>query len=285
MTRFLFWNLHREGGTVDPKRATALCLSLTRLVRQRRIDVLVFAEYGLDDGEVSRALDGAGYGHFHRPTSRLERTVVWTNLPSGSVVDRYNGGQRPLLGIQEVIPTTGSPIWLMTTHLRDRSRVTTEAGRGDAVIGIANAIRLFETRNGSARTLLLGDLNMNPFEYGVVGTNGLHAMMTRSLARSVPRLKARRDRPCFYNPMWSLLGDLPSGPPGSYFWPNPEEATNHFWHMYDQVLVRPELIDAFLGVEVLDGDGVETFVSGTGRPSKARFSDHLPLFFHCDFTR
>jgi len=39
-----------------------------------------------------------------------------------------------------------------------------------------------EAAAGHARTLLVGDLNMNPFEIGMAGAVGLHGVMTRQLA-------------------------------------------------------------------------------------------------------
>ena len=60
----------------------------------------------------------------------------------------------------------------------------------------------------------------------------------------------------FYNPMWSKFGDAGPAPPGTYF-RNKGEDVNYFWHMFDQVLVRPALLDS------LPNDGV-SIVSRVG---------------------
>jgi len=51
-----------------------------------------------------------------------------------------------------------------------------------------------------------------------------------------------------------------------------------FWHMFDQVLLRPGLISAFKHDElkILETDGNVSFLTRNGIP---RGSDHLPVFF------
>jgi len=285
MTRFLFWNLDKAEAVTEPRRAAAICSSLTRLVRDREIDLLIFAEYELDDSTVKTALDAAGIGMFHRPRSRSKRAVIWTRWRQGAIIDRYRGWATTRVTIRQLIPVNGVPVHLVAAHLRDRLTLTTSEGRGHAAFEVAGAVRRFESFNGNGRTILVGDLNLNPFEFGSVGPACFHAMMTADLARSAQALSARNDYPTFYNPMWGLLGDRTPGPPGTFFWTNSEEATNHFWHMYDQVLVRPDLIDSFRGVEILAGDGTESFLTAGGRPRPDHYSDHLPLFFELDLTR
>ncbi len=285
MTRFLFWNLHRADATAEPKRAAAICASLTRLVRDRGLDVLVFAEYELADAEVKAALDAAGVGTFHRPPSQSQRVALWTRWLTGTVNDQYGGWATSRLTIRQLIPVGGQPLHLVAVHLRDRLTLTTTEGRGHAAMEVGGSIRRFESYQGNGRLVLVGDLNLDPFEFGTVGPACFHALMTADLARTVQGLAVRNDYPTFYNPMWVLFGDRTPGPPGTYYWPNAEEATNHFWHMYDQVLVRPALIDSFGGVEILTGDGSESFVTAHGRPRSDYFSDHLPLYFELDLTR
>ena len=47
---------------------------------------------------------------------------------------------------------------------------------------LAQMIAKQEDLVGHKRTILLGDLNVNPFEVGMVGTGGLHAVMSRNVA-------------------------------------------------------------------------------------------------------
>ena len=70
--------------------------------------------------------------------------------------------------------------------------------------------------------MLVGDLNMNPFEDGLVKTTGLHSVMSKSKAKEFSRVVQGRTYPFFYNPMWNLLGDETQGPPGTYYYSSSE---------------------------------------------------------------
>ena len=285
MPGFLFWNLHGVSTATSPNRPVELCAALTRLVQRHPLDVLVFTECDLPDDAMAAALNAGGVGKYTKPFSRSQRVQVWARLPPDDLIDRYNGAVSDRITIREVRFPHALPILVVGVHLRGRQTVGTESGRALASVGVADAVRYVEQQVGHSRTLLVGDLNMNPYEAGVVGANALHAVMTRVLARSVHRLKPRAEYPCFYNPMWACFGDQSPGPPGTLYYSNAEEPTNHFWHLYDQLLLRPELIDQFVRVEILDGDGVESFVREQGRPRQRVLSDHLPLYFEFDFTR
>src|SRR5205823_6671889 len=84
----------------------------------------------------------------------------------------------------------------------------------------------------------------------------------------------------FFNPMWSLLGDAGGRAPGSYYY-HGSDVDSRFWYMWDQVLVRPSLLDR-LGesdVEILTGYAGVNFLDSDGVPRKADVSDHLPVIF------
>jgi hypothetical protein len=136
-----------------------------------------------------------------------------------------------------------------------------------------------EAKFGHRRTVLVGDLNMNPFEDGVAGCDGLHAVMTRDIARSGGRTIDAVHRPFFYNPMWQFFGDRPGAPPGTHYFDGGGKPINFFWNMYDQVMVRPDLMDQLREVKILEMIGTTPLRQANGRPAAAVGSDHLPLFF------
>ncbi|MBI2808325.1 MAG: hypothetical protein HYX68_25335 [Planctomycetes bacterium] len=49
--------------------------------------------------------------------------------------------------------------------------------------------------------------------------------------------------------------------------------------MFDQVLVRPELMDRLDDLRILDSDGEVSFLNHAGRPDRNTASDHLPILF------
>jgi hypothetical protein len=104
-------------------------------------------------------------------------------------------------------------------------------------------------------------------------------MMCRRVAGEKSRVVQDREYQFFYNPMWNLLGDESNGPPGTYYYRKAAPKAL-FWHMFDQVLIRPDLIDRFSVTElkIIEGDGQTSFIKN-GFPDKTVASDHLPIVF------
>jgi hypothetical protein len=103
-------------------------------------------------------------------------------------------------------------------------------------------------------------------------------VMSRQLATALPRTIARRGETIFFNPTWSGFGDYTNSAAGSYYYDTLDKA-DHRWHLYDQVLLRPELMNDLEALVILSHDGVTPLVTKSGRPRKHAFSDHLPIFF------
>jgi hypothetical protein len=145
---------------------------------------------------------------------------------------------------------------------------------------VAGDIQEVERNIGHQRTILVGDFNMNPFETGVVSAGGLHAVMSRAVAKRESRIVQGREYPFFYNPMWSVLGDGTPGPPGTFYYHSSEQKV-FFWNMIDQVLLRPSLLDRFRidDLAIIDHTGEESLLTHLGLPNRAAGSDHLPILF------
>lgn len=143
-------------------------------------------------------------------------------------------------------------------------------------------IRKVERDMQPTRTILVGDLNMNPFEDGITGADGIHGVMSHSIVtaenKRTKRTVQQREYEYFYNPMWGLFGDRTPGPSGTYF-ARSTGAISYFWYMLDQVLVRPSLMGKLKDVRILDSDGSQSLVTKSGRPDTKNGSDHLPLLF------
>jgi hypothetical protein len=84
--------------------------------------------------------------------------------------------------------------------------------------------------------------------------------------------------------MWGHLGDVVSQTAGSYFYDNAEHV-NYFWNMFDQVLIRPELVSRFDSdqLRIITSVGHRSLVRPDGRPDGATYSDHLPIIFELEF--
>lgn len=96
---------------------------------------------------------------------------------------------------------------------------------------LSSLIQKAETTAGHSRTVLVGDLNMSPFEKGVVAANGLHGIMDRRIVQRKSRVIQSEAYQFFYNPMWGYLGDTTSYPPGTFYY-NSAQQVSYFWHLY-----------------------------------------------------
>ncbi len=146
---------------------------------------------------------------------------------------------------------------------------------------LSREIRQTEQEIGHSRTIMVGDFNMNPFEDGIVSANGFNAVMTQGIAERKFRTVQNRKYPFFYNPMWGLFGDaLPGRPPGTYYYAGSEHRS-FFWNIFDQVLIRPDLMNSFRNEElkILGSDGNDSFMMSYGIPDSRAVSDHLPILF------
>lgn len=123
---------------------------------------------------------------------------------------------------------------------------------------------------------------MNPFESGVVSSEGLHAMMTKRIARAGSRKVSGENRPFFYNPMWRFFGERPDAPPGTYYYPASGKVIAFHWNIFDQVLLRPELMDCLKDVRILDRIGPMPLLKDQ-IPVHDVGSDHLPVLFVLEY--
>ena len=268
MIKFLFWNIGK-------KRLEA---SVGRLVREHDIDVVALVECEVPTDDMLAVLNDAEERAFSPGMTELDDVAVFARLGERSFrTVREDPATR--LSIRHLTLPSGTDIFLAVTHLPSKLHWR-EDSQCHLCIQLADRISGREKGVGHTRTVLVGDLNMNPFESGVVSSLGLHGTMTRRVARRKSRTVLKRQYPFFYNPMWGHFGDGLDGPPGTYC-NSRAEAVCHFWNMFDQVLVRPSLLDAFDNdhLKILDTLGGDSLLTARGLPDKSAASDHLPIVF------
>lgn len=137
-----------------------------------------------------------------------------------------------------------------------------------------------EDKLGHQRTIVCGDFNMNPFDFGMVQSTGLHAVMDKRIVEKKSRIIDGREYGFFYNPMWGFLGDNGKGEVSGTMYYSPSKPINYHWNLFDQVLIRPDLLSAFVDEEL----DIVTKIGTTSLLSKehivdTNYSDHLPLKF------
>lgn len=267
MTTFLFWNLHKK----------PLIKQIAHITRYYQIDVVILVENEVEPIRIALELNELGMGLYYYVPGRICKKVdIFTNFPTKFMqvvheTERLTVRQLRLPGLTEIL--------LAVTHFVDKRSMDHESQISESV-HLSSQIKYAEEKVENNKTILVGDLNMNPFDAGVVNANGLNGVMTRHRALKRERTVQGVTYPFFYNPMWNLFGDAKDGSPGTYFYDTGVHK-NYYWNIFDQVLVRPDLLDRFSNQElkILNSVEGESFINENGIPDKLTASDHLPLVF------
>ncbi|MDY6786328.1 MAG: hypothetical protein SW833_28050, partial [Cyanobacteriota bacterium] len=175
-------------------------------------------------------------------------------------------------------PPLGCDILLVALHLPSKLH-SNEKDQISGSTRVAELIREAEQEVGHNRTIVIGDFNMNPFEASMIGADGFHAVMTQKIARKVSRTVSQKEKLYFYNPMWGRMGDFSSAdPPGSYYYQN-SGYFSYFWNTFDQVLLRPNLLDFFShdDLSIIPEIVNKSLLNDNKIIDKKHFSDHLPV--------
>jgi hypothetical protein len=266
-TKFLFWNLNRK----------PLAALIANLAEEHGIDLIILAECEIDPATMLRTLNRTS-GQFHLTAGLCNHITIYSGFSSQFIQGTYESDR---VSIRKLELPARDPVLLAAAHLPSKLHWTTESQALECK-ELATQIELEEQKAGHRRTILVGDFNMNPFEAGVAG--GLHSVMSRQVASRGTRTVQGREYPFFYNPMWCHFGDASGDTAGSYFY-DAGEHVNHYWNMFDQVLLRPELASRFdsARLSILKAVGPLSLVRPDGRPNQQLGSDHLPLLFEVEF--
>lgn len=270
MATILFWNINKK----------PLLEDIVLLCRHHEVDILILAESTISDISVLRALNPGIDRKYLAPFNPSSRLSFYFRYPPESIsLVTDEGG----IAIRRIRPPIGADMLLVALHLSSKLYMTEEDQKFQA-IRTASVIQEAERRIGHTRTLVIGDFNMNPFEVGVVGADCFHAVMDRRIARKVSRSVQGKEQPFFYNSMWGLMGDLSPGPPGTYYYSS-SSYVSYFWNTFDQVLLRPDLLDVFSPEDlvIISEIGEKNLIKNFKISSET--SDHLPIMIKLAIER
>jgi len=267
MVSFLLWNIQKKN----------LLETVAKLVIQHDIDILMLIESNEEPNIVLRTLNkSANVNLFDYPFSNCDHVRIYTRFPEQFARPIFEDNR---FTIRHIVLPGMIDIILIVIHFVSKVNIRDNSQSMQAV-EFAKEIISTEKRIGHSRTVVTGDLNMNPFEDGMISANGLHGSMSRNISLKGSRIVNGKEYEFFYNPMWSLMGDKSSGPPGTHY-DYRSEMISYFWNMYDQVLIRPELVTRFSNddLKIIYTDGEKSFLKPSGEPDEKNFSDHLPITF------
>ena len=188
MLTFLFWNINGK-----PLQRT-----IGNLVRRHNVDIVILAESPIAEEKIIREVNrGASqsWQHLRRstPDPLCHRLAIFVRFPSEYLL--LKGGRHHYTLRLLRIPGKDEIILGAIHYASKRYRSAESQSMG--IPGISDAICDLERQERHSRTLLVGDLNMNPFDLGVVGAEGLNAVMTQEIALREKRIIDQIARPFF----------------------------------------------------------------------------------------
>ncbi|PYP87667.1 MAG: hypothetical protein DMG65_16485 [Candidatus Angelobacter sp. Gp1-AA117] len=270
MPNFLFWNVNRK-----PLGDLIVTAAL-----ELDVDVLVLAESTVDPAGLLIRLNHIKTQYFFiRNFCPRIQLYVRFNSEFLRLVDeseRYSISRLKLPARAEIL--------LVSAHLPSK-REFTASSQAQECARLAYKIQVAEKAVGHQRTLFIGDLNVNPFEDGMILANAFHAVMTKETAMRPPRTIQGEKYSYFYNPMWSHFGDGHNGAPAGTYYYEKSEHLIYFWNIFDQVLLRPELAVRFKpeDLKIVSRIGKTSLLLPNGRPDSKVGSDHLPILLELEF--
>jgi exonuclease III len=269
----LFWNLNKKN----------LKENIFNIVQTHDIDIIILAETNFRLNELLLELNKNVVSFFpSHPLSRCEKIEIYTKFHYDFIKPVFESNR---LTMRELNLPDKIKILLTGIHFIDKGNSSNDSQYEMASI-IMSDIESAEENAGNDFNIIVGDFNMNPFEKGIIKANGFNATMSASIAKSRSRIIQEQQYKYLYNPMWSLYGDLHNEPVGSYFYKH-AELINYQWNIFDQVLIRPDLIDNFEkgSLKILTDDGISSLVTDVGLPNSKDFSDHLPIIFTINLNK
>lgn len=257
MIKVAFWNINRKD----------LSASIGKLASEQDIDILVIAENGI---EINRAI-----GEINKNCSR---NFIGGFTPNDSLVILHRYPEKAVgivrdsnhLSIRKFRPPLGPCFLLVAAHLPSRFHRDKD-DLDHLASAFSGEIRKAQQKEDCQSVIVIGDLNMNPFDDGLCAATGFHAVMDKSIAREQSRVVNGKTYRYFYNPMWNGLGDDSQGPPGTYYYRG--GVISHFWNTFDQVLISPDLLSYY-------DDGQKHVITRIG--DRLLFENHRITKWHSD---
>ena len=260
----LFWNI---------KKKEKLCDTAIEMLVEHNADILVFAELPYIQYKLRGVLPSQYEIFDGFPDSKVRFIINKTRILIEPIRDRMKGR----VALVQCVVDGINRLNIVACQLYDCQSTNAE-GRYEACRDLVSYIQELESVTKNNRTLVIGDFNMNPFELGMSGVTHLNAVMCPEVAKNRSCEYEKKEYHYFFNPMWYFYGH-PEHCNGTYFYVGKKkEVTRYYWHILDQVLLRPSLLSSFSieNIRIITQINKHRLLTAKRRIS-SKYSDHLPL--------
>ncbi|WP_028516908.1 hypothetical protein [Ruminococcus flavefaciens] len=259
--RGLFWNTHNN---------LNINFVLSELIDENNINLVALVEYQANIDELLTMLSLKNIMMQKYCTIGCNRIIIIGDMPNvtpGLQDERYS------------IQFINNKYILCCVHLPSQIYSAGEGARNIKIQKIINDIEKAEISNDTDNTIIVGDFNINPFDYECIAANLFHSLPYYEIVRKKARTVENESFKMFYNPMWKFFGD-DNKPGGTHFYSG-SRIDNIFWHIFDQVMIRPSLREFFIdeSLKIITETNNRQLIDKNGHPDKTNISDHLPIVY------
>lgn len=263
--KIVFWNINKED----------LKSELELLSNEINPDILFLAESDMSINDILISLNKLEVKYFYNLDPVCMKIKMFSKFRDKFVKPLKSSLRYTIRQIE--IPTY--PIFnLMSLHYQ--SKVNWDfADQAAHSMELNTVIKDVENKTKSTNTILIGDFNMNPFDFGMVQTTGLHSVMSKDIALKKSRIVDGKEYLFFYNPMWSFYGDNGKGKVNGTIYNTLSKPINYFWNIFDQILIRPDLIKYIdeNEIQIISQFNSEHSLLKKSNIIDDSISDHLPI--------
>ena len=263
----LFWNTYRN----KYKKNIDDCL--IELIIENNCDIIFLAEYVDELNDLCFKLN-------------IKSKEGYKILPNNKGCDHIKGLIKKKYCIESLIETSRYQILKLETtsykmiigaiHNHSKLHASVHKQRVELTT-LHQDITKQEMECKTKNAIIIGDLNINPFDEICVEADTLFAIPYKNELKERTAIRGGREYEKFYNPSWKFLesNELPYA---SYRY-DTCDLVDFYWNMFDQVIIRPCLIDSFdnKNFKILTNTQHHELIFKE-KPNINNYSDHLPIF-------
>lgn len=266
----LFWNTSCVRN-IEKKVRINNCL--IEIILENKCDVIVLAEYGDEISRLCGLLNMVSKDTY-QPLPQYEGCKKIRGL----INSKYKSDVLHEQSRYQIIMIETSYYSLIIAMIHNKSKLNSSIFAQEEELRVFHQdICAVEKSCNTKNTLVIGDFNADPFEPACTSASALHAIPFAGETSKSTRTVSGRKYHKFYNPTWKFYSNR-SVPYSTYYYNN-SDMINLYWNIFDQVIIRPQLINAFI-------DDSLSIITETKNhnllkkkiPNKDKYSDHLPLF-------
>ncbi len=143
---------------------------VAELVDEQKSDVVMLAECDITPATLLQTLNRDSRSDFHVSAGDSKAVLIFTRFSRAFLRPTFESDR---ISIRRLALPDRAELILAAVHLPSKLHLSPDS-QSIECIRLAETIVAAEDAAGHRRTALVGDFNMNPFEWGMVAAKGLH---------------------------------------------------------------------------------------------------------------